>query len=213
MQTDDPGAVPALTAAAAPPRDVTQLLAKASSGDQDAVSLLFALVYDELRRMAVSAMRAERADHTLQPTALVHEAYLRLADEPGAWTGNRSYFLAIASTAMRRILVEHARGHNAQKRGSGKAHLSLDDIDAAMPEQGEPVDLVLLDDALARLSSIDPRQGRIVELRFFGGLTVEETATVVGISPRTVKREWQMSRAWLRREMARLDPGSAGARE
>jgi RNA polymerase sigma-70 factor (ECF subfamily) len=199
---------------AAPPphHDVTQLLARASSGDQEAVSSLFVVVYDELRRMAVSVMRAERPDHTLQPTALVHEAYLRLADEPGSWSGNRAYFLAIASTAMRRILVEHARSHNAQKRGSGKPHLSLDDVDAPTPEGGEAVDFVMLDDALERLTAIDPRQGRIVELRFFGGLTVEETATVVGVSPRTVKREWQMSRAWLRREMARLEPGSSSSR-
>ena len=211
METGDPVGAPAL-GATPPQRDVTRLLAQASAGDQEAVSSLFAVVYDELRRMAVSVMRAERNDHTLQPTALVHEAYLRLADEPGSWSGNRSYFLAIASTAMRRILVEHARGHNAQKRGSGKAHLSLDDIDAAMPESGEGVDFVLLDDALARLSAIDARQARIVELRFFGGLTVEETAAVVGISPRTVKREWQMSRAWLRREMASLEPGSPGPR-
>jgi RNA polymerase sigma-70 factor, ECF subfamily len=208
MLTGDPGD-PAVTTAAPPHHDVTQLLARAASGDQDAVSSLFVVVYDELRRMAVAVMRAERPDHTLQPTALVHEAYLRLADEPGAWTGNRAYFLAIASTAMRRILVEHARSHNAQKRGSGKAHLSLDDVDVPTPGCGEAVDLVMLDDALARLSALDPRQGSIVELRFFGGLTVEETATVVGISPRTVKREWQMSRAWLRREMARLEPDSS----
>jgi RNA polymerase sigma factor (TIGR02999 family) len=210
MPTGDP--VDPAAGTAPPHHDVTNLLAKASAGDQDAVSSLFAVVYDELRRMAGSVMRSERSDHTLQPTALVHEAYVRLAEEPGSWSGNRSYFLAIASTAMRRILVEHARSHNAQKRGSGKAHLSLDDIDAATPESGDGVDFVLLDDALARLSAVDPRQARIVELRFFGGLTVEETAAVVGISPRTVKREWQMSRAWLRREMASLGPDASGSR-
>jgi RNA polymerase sigma factor (TIGR02999 family) len=185
-------------------RDVTELVAKASTGDQDAVSSVFAIVYDELRRVAASALRRERPDHTLQPTALVHEAYLRLADEPGAWWENRAHFLAIASTAMRRILVEHARGRNAQKRGRGQPRLSIDDVDPAAADHVEAIDLVILDSALARLSELDARQARIVELRFFGGLTVEETAIVIGASPRTVKREWQMSRAWLKREMARL---------
>jgi RNA polymerase sigma factor (TIGR02999 family) len=196
-----------------PPRsDVTQLLVQASAGDENAVSSLFAVVYDELRRLAGAALRRERPDHTLQPTALVHEVYLRLADEPGAWWENRAHFLAIASKAMRRILVEHARGRNAQKRGSGKVPLSIDDVEPAAPANVEALDLVVLDEALARLSALDPRQARIVELRFFGGLTVEETATVIGASPRTVKREWQMSRAWLKREMARLAPDAADPR-
>lgn len=190
-----------------PRRDVTQLIVKASEGDETAVSSLFTVAYDELRRLAAGALQRERPDHTLQPTALVHEAYLRLADEPGAWRENRAHFLAIASRAMRRILVEHARGRNAQKRGSGKPRLSIDDVDPAAPDVVEAVDLVVLDEALVRLSVLDARQARIVELRFFGGLTVEETATVIGASSRTVKREWQMSRAWLKREMARLEPG------
>ncbi len=189
----------------APHHDVTRLLAKASAGDDNAAASLFAVVYDQLRRLAASALRHERRDHTLQPTALVHEVYLRLVDEPGAWWENRAHFLAIASKAMRRILVEHARGRNAQKRGSGQARLSIDDVEPSVPETVEALDLVVLDDALARLFALDPRQGRIVELRFFGGLTVEETAAVVGTSPRTVKREWQISRAWLRREMARME--------
>lgn len=187
-----------------PPHSVTRLLGEISAGDEQAAAALFALVYDELRRLAASALRSERPDHTLQATALVHEAYLRLADEPQARWENRAHFLAVAARAMRRILVDHARGRNAQKRGSGQARFTLDEIEAVAPEPTSHLDLVLLDQALARLSSIDARQGRIVELRFFGGLTVEETATVVGASPRTVKRDWQLARAWLKREMARL---------
>lgn len=164
----------------------------------------FALVYDELRRLAASALRHERADHTLQPTALVHEAFLRLADEPTARWQNRGHFLAVAARAMRRILVDHARRYNAQKRGSGAVRLSLDDAGHAAAVPTETLDLVVLDDALGRLAALDARQARIVELRFFGGLSVEETADIVGASARTVKRDWQMARAWLKREMARL---------
>jgi RNA polymerase sigma factor (TIGR02999 family) len=161
----------------------------------------FALVYDELRRLAASALRYERPDHTLQPTALVHEAYLRLADDTtGRWE-SRSHFLAVAARAMRRILVDHARRHNAAKRGSGAALVAFDDLEHAAP--AGTVDLVALDIALARLAALDARQARIVELRFFGGLSVEETAEVIGASARTVKRDWQFARAWLKREMAR----------
>jgi RNA polymerase sigma factor (TIGR02999 family) len=195
-----------------PHPDLTELLADASSGDRDALSALFPIVYDELRQAAAAALRRERPEHTLQPTALVHETFLRLADDSRVWWENRSHFLAIASKVMRRILVEHARGRNAQKRGSGEARRSLDDIDVPMPDAAGGVDLVALDDALARLASLDPRQARIVELRFFGGLTVEETATVIGSSPRTVKRDWQVARAWLKREMARLAPDAPGSR-
>lgn len=180
---------------------VTGLLERASSGDDGAMASVFAVLYAELRRIAATAMRHERFDHTLQPTALVHEAYVRLSDYPGAWQ-NRGHFFAIASTGMRRILVEHARGRNALKRGSGLTPISIGDVDPAAPATGEPLDVVALDAALSRLSELDSRQARIVELRFFGGLTVEETASVMNISERTVKREWQMSRAWLRREMA-----------
>jgi RNA polymerase sigma factor (TIGR02999 family) len=192
--------------------DLTDLLAGASSGDRDALSALFPVVYDELRRAAAAALRRERPEHTLQPTALVHETFLRLADDSRVWWENRNHFLAIASKVMRRILVEHARGRNAQKRGSGEAKQSLDDVDVAMPDTAAGLDLVALDDALAGLAALDPRQARIVELRFFGGLTVEETATVIGSSPRTVKRDWQVARAWLKREMARLAPDTSGAR-
>jgi RNA polymerase sigma factor (TIGR02999 family) len=185
--------------------DLTALLSGASSGDQDALSALFAIVYDELRQVAAAALRRERPEHTLQPTALVHETFLRLADDSAIWWENRSHFLAIASKVMRRILVEHARGRNAQKRGSGEVKRSLDEIDVPMPSVPIDLDLVMLDEALARLAQLDPRQARIVELRFFGGLTVEETASVIGSSPRTVKRDWQVARAWLRREMSRLE--------
>jgi RNA polymerase sigma factor (TIGR02999 family) len=186
------------------PQGFTRLLVEVSAGNEEAAATLFALVYEELRRLAATALKSERPDHTLQATALVHEAYLRLADEPQARWENRAHFLAVASRAMRRILVDHARGRNAKKRGSGAARLALEDVDPISPEPNAHLDLILLDLALERLSAFDSRQGRIVELRFFGGLTVEETAEVVGTSARTVKREWQIARAWLKREMARL---------
>jgi RNA polymerase sigma factor (TIGR02999 family) len=187
-----------------PPRsDVTRMLADVAAGDRDAAASLFALVYDELRRLAASALRRERPDHTLQPTALVHEAYLRLADEPDARWESRAHFLAVAAQAMRRILVDHARGRNALKRGQGEPHQPLDGVEVEAVGSLTTIDLLALDDALGRLASLDPRQARVVELRFFGGLTIEETAAVTGLSERTVKREWQMARAWLRREMAR----------
>ncbi len=186
-----------------PPTDDT-------SGKADGPGSVFALVYDELRRLAAAALRHERPDHTLQPTALVHEAYLRLAEEPSARWQNRGHFLAVAARAMRRILVDHARRHKAAKRGAGVIRITLDDdmerVAAALPADG--VDLVALDDALSRLGGLDPRQARIVELRFFGGLSVEETASIVGASARTVKRDWQLARAWLKREMAKQSESS-----
>ena len=187
-----------------PNHDVTRLIERASSGDEEAMASVFGVLYAELHRLASAAMRNERFDHTLQPTALVHETYMRLADYHGDFK-NRSHFFAIAATAMRRILVDHARGRNSQKRGSSLPELSMQDVDPAAGD-ADVINLVALDVALARLTEVDARQARIVELRFFGGLTVEETATVVGISERTVKREWQVSRAWLRREMARVSP-------
>ncbi|MEZ5418016.1 MAG: ECF-type sigma factor [Vicinamibacterales bacterium] len=190
---------------APPPSDVTRLLAAASSGDEAAMSSIFDLLYRELRRLAMGAMRAERRDHTLQPTALVHEAYLRLADEKTPLAG-RHHFFGVAAIAMRRVLVEHARGRHAAKRGGRARRLSIEDVDLPAPAGAGAVDLAALDAALTDLAAIDARQARIVELRFFAGLTVEETADVVGVSPRTVKREWQMSRAWLRREMAGKPP-------
>jgi RNA polymerase sigma factor (TIGR02999 family) len=178
------------------------LLLRASGGDTAARAALFDALYRELRRLAEAAMRAERANHTLQPTALVHEAFLRLAGDDGGFE-SRAHFLGVAASAMRRVLVDHARGRNAQKRGGGSTIVAVDDLDLLPGRECEEVDLVVLDDALSRLTALDARQGQIVELRFFGGLSVEETAAVVGVSERTIKREWQMSRAWLRREISR----------
>ena len=193
--------------------EVTRLLERASAGDAAARATLFDVLYRELRRLAESVMRAERANHTLQPTALVHEAFLKLAGNEGRFE-SRAHFLGVAAGAMRRVLVDHARGRNAQKRGSGATLVTVNDLDDLPRPAPEDVDLVVLDDALSRLTALDSRQGQIVELRFFGGLSVDETATLVGVSERTVKREWQMSRAWLRREIARIgghgDPESAG---
>jgi RNA polymerase sigma-70 factor, ECF subfamily len=181
--------------------EVTALLRRASAGDDAARSELFDVLYGELRKLAEAAMRRERPDHTLQPTALVHETYVRLADD-GRGFENRSHFFGVAASAMRRVLVDHARSRRAQKRGGGTAFVEVDDLDNLA---GTPagVDLVALDDALSRLSSLDPRQGRVVELRFFAGMSVEETAAILDLSPRTVKREWQIARAWLRREFAK----------
>ena len=185
--------------------EVTRLLEQASAGDAGARATLFDVLYRELRRLAEAAMRAERVNHTLQPTALVHEAFLRLASDQGRFQ-NRAHFLGVAAAAMRRVLVDHARGRNAQKRGRGATLVTVPDLDdLPQPAASEDLDLVVLDDALSRLSVLDARQGQIVELRFFVGLSVEETAAVVGVSERTIKREWQLSRAWLRREIARID--------
>ncbi len=193
---------------ASSPADVTTLLALVSGGDRVAMASLFDVLYRELRRLAVSTMRSERPDHTLQPTALVHEAFLRLTagDTP---IENRRHFFGIAATAMRRILVEHARARHAGKRGGHAPRVPLDGVDLALPVVLDAVDVEALDGALTQLATLDERQARIVELRFFAGLSVEETAGVVGLSPRTVKREWQLSRAWLRREMSRLDAAPA----
>ena len=189
--------------------EVTRLLEQASAGDAAARATLFDVLYRELRRLAESVMRAERANHTLQPTALVHEAFLKLAGNEGRFE-SRAHFLGVAAAAMRRVLVDHARGRNAQKRGSGATLVTVNDLDDLPRPAPEDVDLVVLDDALSRLTALDSRQGQIVELRFFGGLSVEETAAVVGVSERTIKREWQTSRAWLRREIARIDSGACG---
>jgi RNA polymerase sigma-70 factor, ECF subfamily len=190
--------------------EVTRLLERASAGDVAARATLFDVLYRELRRLAEAAMRAERASHTLQPTALVHEAFLRLAQDQGRFE-SRAHFLGVAARAMRRVLVDHARGRNAQKRGSGTTLVTVNDLDDLPQPASEDVDLVALDDALSRLTLLDARQALIVELRFFGGLSVEETAAVVGVSERTVKREWQVSRAWLRREIARIGGADSSA--
>lgn len=184
-------------------QSVTVLMRSAADGDAEAAALLFSVVYDELRKLAAATLRTERPGHTLQPTALVHETYLRLAHEPASRWQDRGHFFAVAALAMRRILVDHARGRNALKRGGGTLDAPRPDA-IANPSAEAGVDYVLLDLALERLAALDQRQARIVELRFFAGLSVEETAEAVGASTRTVKRDWQMARAWLRREMARL---------
>jgi RNA polymerase sigma factor (TIGR02999 family) len=167
--------------------------------DRQSLDSLLPLVYQELRRLAASYLRRERPGQTLQPTALVHEAYLRLMkDKPDRWQ-NRAHFCAIAAHSMRQILIERARARGALKRGGARPRVTLDEALVAGGERS--IDLVALDEALERLAALDPEQGRLVELRFFGGLTVEETADAMGISPATVKRHWTVARAWLAREL------------
>jgi RNA polymerase sigma factor (TIGR02999 family) len=182
---------------------VTELLARWRSGDQNALDALMPLVYSELRQLAQHYLRKERNDHTLQSTALVHEAYLRLAGQSAPQWQNRAHFFGIAAHLMRQILVEHARGRGAAKRGGGATKITLDEslgMSMATAQQNE-VDVIVLDKALDALTELDEQQGRIVELRFFGGLTIEDTSEVLGISPATVKREWVTARAWLFRAM------------
>lgn len=182
------------------PSDVTQLLLDWSRGDRTALDRLMPLVYEELRTLADRSLRHERTGHTLQGTALVHEAYLKLVDQRQVRWQDRAHFFAVAAQVMRRILVDHARRHGAAKRGSGNLGLPPDEADAAAP-QAPLVDWLALDRALDRLATIDERQVRIVELRFFGGLTIEETAEVLKISQATVKNEWSLARGWLYREL------------
>ena len=180
------------------PGTVTALLHQWSRGDRDALNRLMPLVYDELRQLAGSFLARERPDHTLQPTAVVHEAYLRLVDAPAATIRDRAHFHGIAARLMRQILVDHARSRQARKRGGKGRKISLDDTVLSFERDSE---LVALDEALDVLSALDPRQSHVVELRFFGGLSVVETAEVVGTSPATVKRDWDSARAWLHREL------------
>jgi len=190
------------------PQEVTQLLIDWSNGDQNAFERLLPLVYNELRKLAGRYLARERQNHTLQSTALVHEAYLRLIDQNRVQWRNRAQFFGVAAQMIRRILVDHARSHHAAKRGSGALKLSLDEA-VAVPG-GKDLDLVALDDALRSLSEMDEQQARIVELRFFGGLSIEETAEVLNISPATVKRDWASAKAWLYRDMLRGGVGKAG---
>ena len=176
--------------------DVTRLLNDLSAGRTDAMAELLPLVYADLRQRARRYMRHERGGHTLQPTALVHEAYLRLVDQRAVSWQNRSHFLAIASSAMRRVLVDHARTHSRAKRGGGHVPEPIGDESAAAIDM-DRVDLIALDAALARLAARDAQQARVVELRYFGGLSIEEAAEVLAVSPATVKREWAMARSWL----------------
>jgi RNA polymerase sigma-70 factor (ECF subfamily) len=179
--------------------DVTALLSQLARGDEQAASNLIPLVYKELRQIAGRHMRQERPDHTLQATALVHEAYIKLVDQHPANWANRAHFFAVAAQVMRHILVDHARGHLRDKRGGGQPHVELQEGLAFAPEQS--TELVEIDAALQQLAELDPRQAKIVELRFFGGLTVEETAAVLGISAKTVKRDWSVAKAWLHGEL------------
>ena len=180
--------------------DVTGLLIKWGKGDKEVLNQLLPVVYNELHSMAARYLRRERPDHTLQPTALINEVYFRLVD-PGTvtWEG-RAHFFGIAANVMRRILVEHARGRHAAKRGGSAIKLSLDEALHGNPKQ-EETELVALDAALTRLAELDPEQSRLVELRYFAGLTIEETGEVMGMSPATVKRKWTIAKAWLRREI------------
>ncbi|MFN0124899.1 MAG: sigma-70 family RNA polymerase sigma factor [Blastocatellia bacterium] len=181
--------------------NVTQLLLDWSAGKQEAADQLLPLVYRELRRIAQRSLRGERAEHTLQPTALVHEAYLKLIDQRAVAWQNRAHFYGIAAQAMRRILTDHARNRHAEKRGSGETRLQLDEnIDASDQRAWE---LIALDDALSALAAFDAQKSRIVELRYFGGLSIEETAEVLDIGTATVIRQWRLAKAWLFDEMKR----------
>jgi RNA polymerase sigma-70 factor, ECF subfamily len=182
------------------PTGITQLLVDWGNGDQAALESLMPLVYNELRKLAGNYLRRERQGHTLQPTALVNEAYLKLIDQRNAKWQNRAQFFAVAARLMRRILVDHARAHQAGKRGgSDQQRLSITSAERII--QQPKVDLLALHEALEELAALDPQQERIVELRFFGGLSIEETAEVLGIGHATVERDWKMARAWLRREL------------
>lgn len=180
-------------------QDVTHLLIQWSKGDSAALDALVPLVYDELRRLAQLYLSREKPGHTLSSTALVHEAYLRLVKQKDVTWQNRAHFFGVASRMMRRILVDHARRHGYAKRGGGGMTISLDETVASAPER--EINLVALDDALDTLAKLDERQSRMVELRFFGGLSIEETSEVLGVSAPTVKREWASARAWLYREI------------
>ena len=189
--------------------DVTLLLNSLAQGGRTGVDRLLPLVYEELRRLAESSLQRERPDHTLQATALVHEAYLRLVDQSRVAWQDRAHFFAVAAQAIRRILVDHARAHGRQKRGSGMRKLSLDDA-LTLSAEGPGTDLLALDDVLERFSREHAEKARVVEMRFFGGLSVDEVAAVLEISSRTVERYWEFARAWLYRE---LDDGNESAPE
>lgn len=188
------------------PGEVTRLLDKACAGSRSAVDRLLPLVYEELRRLAASFLKGERPDHTLQPTALVHEAYLKLLKQESVGFRSRAQFFAVAAKVMRRILVDRARAHAAAKRGGGETRngrpiqrVPLDDAVALFQERA--IDLVALDEAMSRLAELDDRKSRVVEMRFFGGMCYEEAAQVLGVSVSTVRREWTTARTWLRAEL------------
>ncbi len=184
----------------ASPPEITAFLTEIRRGNESALDELLPVVYGELRRIAARYLHRERDDHTLQPTALVNEAYLRLVDQRQQDWRNRAHFFAVAAQAMRRILIDHARSRGKAKRGGGAYKVPLDDVLALAEER--PEEMIALDDALRALAAVDPRKSRVVELRFFGGLSVEETAEALGVSEMTVMRDWSMARAWLHREMS-----------
>lgn len=183
--------------------DLTQWLVGYGKGDSAALDRLLPHVYSELKKLAAAQLKRESAGHTLQPTALVHEAYLRLIDQREVQWQNRAHFFGVAAQIMRRILIDHARRKRARKRDAGGVRVTFDER-LPSTSDGEP-DLLALDDALNRLHELDPRQARVVELRYFGGLSVEETAEALSTSPATVKRDWAVARAWLHRELERED--------
>ena len=180
--------------------DVTGLLVRWSRGEPEALDRLMPVIYAECRRIAAQQLRKEHRDHTLDPTALVHELYLRLVDQRRATWANRTQFFGVAAQLMRRVLVDYARARHADKRGGSATFVSLATA-ANTPDESRVADVLAIDEALERLAAFDPEQVRIIELRFFAGLTVEETARLVGRSPRTVKREWRLAKAWLYREL------------
>ncbi len=180
--------------------DVTGLLVRWSRGEPEALDRLMPVIYAECRRIAAQQLRKEHRDHTLDPTALVHELYLRLVDQRRASWANRTQFFGVAAQLMRRVLVDYARARQAHKRGGSATFVSLAAA-ADTPDESRVADVLAIDEALERLAAFDPEQVRIIELRFFAGLTVEETARLVGRSPRTVKREWRLAKAWLYREL------------
>jgi len=182
------------------PPDVTKLLLAWRGGEPSAGDQLLPVIYAELHRQAARAMRREPSEHTLQATALVHEAYLRLVDQSRVQWRNRAHFFGVAAQLMRRILVDHARSRHAEKRGGGMQRITLNDADAAVGDRD--VDVLDLHEALETLAALDPLQARLVELRYFTGLNIKETAEALDISPATVKREWAIARAWLRRELS-----------
>jgi len=182
--------------------NITEMLRQWSGGKMEVMDDLLPLIYDELRRRAAAYLRRERPNHTLQPTALVHEAYLRLIDQRQDNWASRDHFFAIAAQAMRRILVDHARGRHRQKRGGSNEDLPLEDALLAAADEAS-VDLIALDEAMKRLAKLDPQQERIVELRYFGGLSLDEAANALSISRATAARDWQVAKAWLHREMTR----------
>jgi len=191
------------------PIDVATLLGELDVGNDKAAAELVVQLYSELRSLASSYLRRERSDHTLQTTALVHEAYLRLADQREVRWKNKEQFMGVAAQLMRRILVDYSRAHSAEKRGKGFEKVFLKEAEAVAISKGKAADVVALDEALTQLAEFDPQQAHLVELRFFGGLSIEEAAGVLGISRTTVKRNWNVAKAWLARELRRGDQRDA----